>query len=260
MCGIGAFQIINSEATGKAVSAALLRALVSRGRDASGVAWHDDNTNETFIQKTNTAGDKLAKDLDDAIGSVGIVHTRWATQGDPRNNANNHPIDVGGVVGVHNGHVSNDNQLIKQLTDYKRNGSVDSEAAFAHIGHGDKSRKLVNRLGDIHGNAALIWMNTHDKRKRLYVSRITSSPLWIAQTDAGSVVMASTATALQQVHEETGLPFTFLYEMQEKEFMIIENGMMTDMATIPTDRVAITTTKQPSVNPSYSQTSMFETK
>ena len=258
MCGIGAFQLINGEANGKSVAQALLRSLVSRGRDASGCAWHDNNTGETFIQKLNMAGDKFATELDDEVGSVGIVHTRWATQGDPRNNNNNHPIDVRGLVGVHNGHISNDKQLLADLPDYERFGSVDSEAAFAHIAHGDKQRKMVQRLGDIRGTAALLWLRSNDKRKRLYAARVTSSPLWIAQTDAGSVVLASTPATLEFVHKQTKLPFTFLYEMKEKEFMIIENGVITEMATIPNNGFGLQPTKTDM--PSYSQTSMFETK
>lgn len=65
-----------------------------------------------------------------------IGHTRRPTKGDPQNDANNHPIRVGNIVGVHNGTITNDDQIFlsmdrRQDINRKRVGSVDSEAIFA---------------------------------------------------------------------------------------------------------------------------------
>jgi len=83
MCGIGAFQIVNNEVDPSKVARVLARLLQVRGTDASGVAWHDNGG--TFINKSNMAGAELARHLGNDVGTTGIVHTRWATQGSPEN-------------------------------------------------------------------------------------------------------------------------------------------------------------------------------
>ena len=84
------------------------------------------------------------------------MHTRYATQGIPEWNDNNHPIITGSVVGVHNGHVSNDDWMFKCVEDYVGNdvriAHVDSEAIFAALGWTQHTR--VDVLEAVRGSAA----------------------------------------------------------------------------------------------------------
>jgi glucosamine 6-phosphate synthetase-like amidotransferase/phosphosugar isomerase protein len=61
-----------------------------------------------------------------------LGHTRLPTKGDPANNGNNHPIQVGTVYGVHNGRIRNDDLLFAQAN-RKRSAEVDSEIIFRLI-------------------------------------------------------------------------------------------------------------------------------
>tara|TARA_R110000868_G_scaffold17071_4_gene75444 strand:+ start:4647 stop:5591 length:945 start_codon:yes stop_codon:yes gene_type:complete len=231
MCGIGAFQIVGNECEPAKVARVLLRLLEVRGKDASGVAWHDGKGG-TFVRKNNCAGKELAKVLKDNVGNTGVVHTRWATLGSPKVEANNHPIDVGGVVGVHNGHCTNHIDLISKCEGYARNGQVDSEAIFALIAHGPKKQLLRTRLAQVQGNAALLWLRSFDKNNRLHAARLTSSPLWFGQTKLGSVIFASTEAILLETAKRCGLVFEYTHEMAEGSYVRVEDGVLSEMQTI----------------------------
>lgn len=61
-----------------------------------------------------------------------VGHTRAATQGEPTDNRNNHPFRYGHIIGVHNGHILNWRELVKEYElDIK--GNCDSEVIFALI-------------------------------------------------------------------------------------------------------------------------------
>jgi glucosamine 6-phosphate synthetase-like amidotransferase/phosphosugar isomerase protein len=65
----------------------------------------------------------------DATTTILMGHTRWKTRGDQRNNANNHPIRAGNVIGTHNGHIANADYLFSRLK-LPRFAEVDSEVIF----------------------------------------------------------------------------------------------------------------------------------
>lgn len=59
-----------------------------------------------------------------------LLHTRFATKGSPTNNLNNHPIEYKTTTIVHNGHISNDDELFLE-EELDRIAEVDSEAIAA---------------------------------------------------------------------------------------------------------------------------------
>lgn len=234
MCGIGAFQIVGGECDPAMVARVLLRLLEVRGRDASGVAWHADG--QTYVHKAALSGSVFARQLDKCVGTTGIVHTRWATQGNPRNNGNNHPIDVGGVVGVHNGHCSNDNELLRKCDDYKRKAQVDSEAIFAYIAHAPKGVKLRDRLAAVRGGAALFWLRSHDKHERLHIARLQSSPLVLGETKGGSLIGASTEGILRETAKRCKLTLELVHTLPEGTYVRAEGGRLHEWMTVPVQR------------------------
>ena len=58
-----------------------------------------------------------------------LGHTRLPTKGAPTFWGNNHPLQAGPVIGVHNGHIHNDDALFTDLS-LPRQGQVDSEIIF----------------------------------------------------------------------------------------------------------------------------------
>lgn len=61
-------------------------------------------------------------------------HCRKTSVGLANDNANNHPISVGDIVGVHNGTLTNHDQIFKMLK-CERAGEVDSEAIIRLVHH-----------------------------------------------------------------------------------------------------------------------------
>lgn len=233
MCGIGGAQLQEGDGDARALAQNLLRELEVRGSHASGIAWHENNRNQTWVMKHDLPAKKFAKSLNgEEIGNTFIVHTRYATQGHQSNNRNNHPIDVDGIVGVHNGHIINDDELIAKCVGYKRKGKVDSEAAFAYLAHGPKARGLYARLSDIRGGASLLWLNSCGPRKILHAVRLSSSPLCFGETPKGSVIIASTKDILLKACNKSDISLKHIEELKEGLYVRFEKGQITQLQDI----------------------------
>lgn len=232
MCGIAGFNIADGD-FGQVNSQRLARALVSaievRGTDATGGAWSQKSKDKTEIwyAKQNVRASVWKSYISDYVPKHSrnvILHTRYATQGDPVDNDNNHPIVVPGIIGVHNGHIGNDNELIRDLG-VTRIGQVDSEAAFHLISkYQDKPQE---ELGELRGRAALAWFRT-DRPRELNLARVEGSPLAVGQTKAGSVIFASTMELLHKACKDTDIKLDWKIDMTEYSLMTFRNGIMTE--------------------------------
>jgi glucosamine 6-phosphate synthetase-like amidotransferase/phosphosugar isomerase protein len=107
-----------------------------RGRAATGVAVMQSDGQVHLLKKAlpalefvrTSAYQQLMGQLNPNTVLI-LGHTRYPTKGSPLNAANNHPLQVGSVWGVHNGHVDNDDDLFASLHQ-PRHAQVDSEIIF----------------------------------------------------------------------------------------------------------------------------------
>jgi glucosamine 6-phosphate synthetase-like amidotransferase/phosphosugar isomerase protein len=152
MCGINGMVFLNgvtrSEEMLKAIRFVFDEVLVEtqdRGHHATGLAHFRKDGQYYETHKAAQAADvfttydevydSIVNHFDDRT-SVVISHTRYYTKGKPDNNNNNHPFDIGNIVGVHNGTVANDDDLFKKNeSNFKRNAEVDSEIIYQLINH-----------------------------------------------------------------------------------------------------------------------------
>jgi glucosamine 6-phosphate synthetase-like amidotransferase/phosphosugar isomerase protein len=115
MCGIFGFIATNNQ---HRFSQQRLRKLAittqSRGHHAWGMAWIDSAGKQHHYKQTGPI--KAALDLLDMAEDAQLLigHCRYATQGDYRNNLNNHPFPVDGGWLVHNGQIHNYPWLVNQ--------------------------------------------------------------------------------------------------------------------------------------------------
>lgn len=65
----------------------------------------------------------------DANTTLILGHTRQSTKGDPAFPRNNHPLRARAVIGVHNGHINNNDEIFARYN-YPRKAHVDSEIIF----------------------------------------------------------------------------------------------------------------------------------
>lgn len=107
-----------------------------RGKEATGIALVQQD-GEFYMEKmASKASDfvkseayfRLLEKINDKTISI-LGHTRKPTKGDVLCSHNNHPILSGSVIGIHNGHINNDDELFA-MCNCKRNGQVDSEIIF----------------------------------------------------------------------------------------------------------------------------------
>lgn len=232
MCGIAGFSLSKRDQA-KGISARLARelalAIEHRGRDATGIGWtqaDDDGTPTVWVQKDNVTARALAPHFE--IGRkvrTCIVHTRFATQGAPEDNLNNHPIERPGLLMVHNGVVRNDDDLFAML-DTERFGEVDSEAAAALLQHGPNiwhGAEPTDLLPLVRGSAALAWLNLDDPHT-LHLARHAGSPLVVAGTVGGSLLFASEQHALRRAAMAAGLLVTWSQSISEGTYLVVKRG------------------------------------
>lgn len=107
-----------------------------RGGAATGLAIFQQDGRVTMEKQAIPAhqfvkSDKYASLLEQIGPQTTLLlgHTRRPTKGSPANNQNNHPLQVGSMFGVHNGHIDNDDDLFIRL-DLARQAEVDSEIIF----------------------------------------------------------------------------------------------------------------------------------
>lgn len=244
MCGIAGFCLSpNEHINARKVSSSLLRQIQSRGKDATGAAWVVPSSKATskksriVVSKAPVPASMFDPYLVNPNGMSMpvksrrvILHTRYATQGDPIMNTNNHPIVSGRIVGVHNGHLSNDDAVFNHFGDRaNRVGQVDSEAAFALL---DLTRFEPEQvLRSLEGRAALAWFNGRDKRD-LHLARVSGSPLAIGGTEKGSFFFASTLPLLVKGCEDAGVHLSWVEDIAEGTYLRVRNGEIIELEEI----------------------------
>ena len=131
------------------IATKLLFVTQERGKDATGIStmFNDGNymilkmgiASPEFVTRwggTETDYNGYIKAWEQYVkpAKICIGHCRKASIGDVYNNANNHPIKAGEIIGVHNGTLKNHHRIFR-LLDIKQDGEVDSEAIMRLIQH-----------------------------------------------------------------------------------------------------------------------------
>ncbi|MGI9558736.1 MAG: glutamine--fructose-6-phosphate transaminase (isomerizing) [Thermodesulfobacteriota bacterium] len=113
MCGIVGYVGFADKTCG--VVCGGLEKLDSRGYDSAGICLMSEKGASVFRSPGKL--ERLAEKIGSVppSGTVGIGHTRWATQGDPESCSNAHPQTAGAVSVVHNGVVENWRELRAEL-------------------------------------------------------------------------------------------------------------------------------------------------
>ena len=254
ICGIAGFSL-NPNATVDAtvLSAALALSIESRGGHATGIAHYHPHQKAVLVTKDGVTAyefiDQIMESVDPKCRAA-IIHTRFGTKGSSDKNENNHPIVLPGIVGVHNGIVSNDDEVTKKL-ELDRVAEVDSEVLF-HIIRDQGVRHVAEH---VHGDAAVAWMNVgHEPGKMLRPPTVNIAVLnnrpavlaWLFHRDKGKpaststsegLVFASTAAALRMVERDRGgeyrIAFPPSYDMVDGQFACLLDGSVTWQDDVP---------------------------
>jgi glucosamine 6-phosphate synthetase-like amidotransferase/phosphosugar isomerase protein len=197
MCGIAGFSLSPDACVERTLAAqALLAAIAERGADAVGYAYRAPHTAQATVVKQRTPASELLDRISvPAEATELLIHVRDYTKGHPSIAANNHPVRHGPVVGIHNGIIVNDDELLDGHA-CARPGrmTVDSEAIFALAAHSGSDARALEKL---RGSMAAAWMDEREPGL-LHAARGTGRPLWLGEGREG-IVFASTKHALELV-------------------------------------------------------------
>lgn len=194
-----------------------LEKLEYRGYDSAGI--YVVNEHRPYLTKAvgriAALKEKLTPEMN---GHLGIGHTRWATHGKPTiDNAHPHQSEDGRYTLVHNGVITNFNELKdRYLSNVQFKSDTDTEvivqllAFFAKQGMTTKEA-LKKVMSELQGSYALAIIDVEDPQT-LYVAK-NKSPLLIGKGD-GFNVICSDAMAMVQYTKE------FL-EIMDEELVIL---------------------------------------
>lgn len=194
MCGIAGYSLSGESTVERTLAAqALLAGIAERGADAVGYAFRA-GTNAVDVTKLRGGASALLDEI--AVprdASQALLHVRDYTKGHPDIELNNHPIRHGAVVGVHNGVIANDDDLLSRykIERWSPQMTVDSEAIFALM---ELCNHKAGVLRELHGTMAAAWLDER-RPQSLFLARGIARPLWIGRTKT-DLFFASTRRAL----------------------------------------------------------------
>jgi glucosamine 6-phosphate synthetase-like amidotransferase/phosphosugar isomerase protein len=233
MCGIAGYSLSASSDVDRTLAAqALLAGIAERGADAVGYAYRRGPSPVTIHKQRSGASALLEQVLLPASATETLIHVRDYTKGHPRIEANNHPIRHGAVVGVHNGIILNDEELMEQhgFERAQPDMTVDSEAIFALAEAHDADARALEQL---RGSMATAWL---DERRpgTLFLARGVNRPLWVG-TAREELLFASTKAALEVAERYLKLKLR-KREVDEGTLGVIHHGEVVEKHRFRPDR------------------------
>jgi hypothetical protein len=183
----------------------------TRGKEASGLIALDSN--EIKYIKDSIPASRLIKrnDYKEIIKelissgneeSIAIIgHSRLVTNGKAENNDNNQPVDIGSIVGVHNGIITNENLLWEENKNIDKNFEIDTEVFFKlleqYLSTNDLFSAVKKTFTDIEGVANVTAVFT--KLNIILLSTNNGSLFYVKSKDCNSIIFASERYILEQV-------------------------------------------------------------
>jgi glucosamine 6-phosphate synthetase-like amidotransferase/phosphosugar isomerase protein len=204
MCGIAGYSLSSCSDVDRTLAAqSLLAGIAERGADAVGYAYRLPRSAYPVVTKQRTPASMLLDRISiPQQATEALVHVRDYTKGHPSIAANNHPVRHGPVVGIHNGIILNDDELLAPHSCARTEPSmtVDSEAIFALAAH---SHNDARALEDLTGSLAAAWLDERTPGT-VYVARGAGRPLWLG-SGKRELFFASTRAALKVVERYVGV-------------------------------------------------------
>jgi glucosamine 6-phosphate synthetase-like amidotransferase/phosphosugar isomerase protein len=245
MCGIAGYSLSPRSSVDRTLAAqALLAGIAERGADAVGYAHRSPFEGYPVVTKQRTPASHLLDRIGVPDGATElIVHVRDYTKGHPSVSANNHPVRHGPIVGIHNGIIVNDDELLAPHSCARAEPrmTVDSEAIFALAAH---SRNDPRALEALAGSMATAWLDQREPGM-LFAARGVGRPLWLGR-GRDEVFFASTRAALEIASEYTQLKLR-LSEVRDGTFLALRDGRVARTARFRPDRSYVEETALPAV-------------
>jgi glucosamine 6-phosphate synthetase-like amidotransferase/phosphosugar isomerase protein len=244
VCGIAGYSLSGASTVDQTLATqTLLAAISERGSDAVGYAYRGPRLPLAVHKQRGGASALLDSLAVPPEAREVLVHVRDYTKGHPGLIANNHPIRHGAVVGVHNGIIANDEEILAGhgFDRAEPRMSVDSEAIFALI---DAEPDRPEALEELHGSLAAAWLDERD-RDVLYLARGIGRPLWVGE-GRRALFFASTRRALELVERYAEVRLR-KRELGEGTLLAVSDGAVSRVDSFEPDRTFVEKTPLPPV-------------
>jgi predicted glutamine amidotransferase len=168
MCGIAGWFCQGSARPSPETAKGLLLSNQERGISATGVAWRDGDKirvrkSEGPAQDFIKANADLFKEV--AQSPIGLLHARATTKGSEKQNENNHPVVGFDWAVIHNGTITNDDDLweyYEKKLELKRFADVDTSVLPLVLAQGKTIEESMQNLSLVSGSATLAaWSTSH---------------------------------------------------------------------------------------------------
>jgi glucosamine 6-phosphate synthetase-like amidotransferase/phosphosugar isomerase protein len=237
MCGIAGYSVSLRSGVDRTLAAqALLAGIADRGADAVGYAYRGGQDEYPVVTKQRTPASRLLERImvpqhADEL----LIHVRDYTKGHPSIPANNHPVRHGPVVGIHNGIIVNDDELLAPHSCARSEPrmSVDSEAIFALAAHSANDPRALEALV---GSMASAWLDEREPGA-VFLARGIGRPLWLGQGREG-VFFASTKDALEVLERYAGLKLR-KQKLADGSFLELRDGHVARSERFRPDRTYV---------------------
>jgi glucosamine 6-phosphate synthetase-like amidotransferase/phosphosugar isomerase protein len=245
MCGIAGYSLSSKSVLDRTLAAqSLLAGIAERGADAVGYAHRSAGDEYPVVVKQRTPASQLLERIDvPAAATQLLVHVRDYTKGHPSIAANNHPVRHGPVVGIHNGIILNDDELLAPFSCARAEPrmTVDSEAIFALAAH---SHNDPLALEELTGSLAAAWLDSRVPGT-VFAARGAGRPLWIG-AGRHELFFASTRRALEVVEQYARVRLR-KSEVAEGTFLELRDARVVRAATFRHDADYVDPVELPTV-------------
>ena len=196
----------------------------TRGKEAAGVAINNGYSIEMFKQggpkkilfKINNTLSILENSLNqqnnqyskDKNPIILIGHSRLVTNGSQTDNNNNQPIFIPGMIGVHNGIITNELEILNSHKDIKKESQLDSEIFLKLFSKNNNNFKEINNaisktFDEIEGTASVAIMS--QSGNELFLANNNGSLFYVENEDSSLFIFASERYILKKLIKSKSL-------------------------------------------------------
>ena len=236
MCGIFGVVAVRDPSKTEDLLRALFRLSESRGKEASGIAGIAGDVihvlkspvPSTELLRTKTYAGYVERVVDGPRRVAVIGHSRLVTNGAQTEQANNQPVCVDDIAGVHNGIIVNEDALWAAHPELTRTHEVDTEVLLRLVRHGATASGsfiggVRSALAEVHGVANVAMFAS--ELDQLTIATNNGSIYYSADPATGLFAFASERYILEKALAKTGLPALAV------EQLLAGSGLVVDLAT-----------------------------